>query len=541
VTSVAFSPDGTRLAATTGLLPTSDTELQLANQAPVQTQIWALAAARRLATVSGGDPEWSPDGGYLASTGQDGTVRVWEADSDQLVSQLKSAVPIIGPAFFAPESRNYTTGHDQLSYIVTGSDSGSGAVWDAASGVQVAELSGDAGLVTAAGFAPDGREVLTYSSDGTARIWNTGVISATPSAASAAYEAAATYGSNTDARLLTDSGGVAEDPRNPLRAIALGSNPPSSLGPPNAMVVLDARTGAPVATLPPGPYYFGVAFDASGRVMLVERSAPDSTKMLAAQLRLAHGGQLLHTLSGAGSLATSAAISADGRLVATIDGDDRIAVWDVQSGRRLALFEGHAGRHTQFGLARVVFKFSPDGSLILSSDDSGLTFVWNARSGRVLNRVQGVPEPPGTAYSGWGGAISPDDKLFVTAADWDTAATIFRVGQPQPLLTLPAGLFGIDDATFNDDGSLLATISGQSVSLWDTSEQSPVLTIPGDFGSRVEFAPDGTSLITNGFGPQPYETLPCDVCGGFGQLLALAAARTTRGFTPAERTLYLGG
>jgi WD40 repeat protein len=168
--------------------------------------------------------------------------------------------------------------------------------------------------------------------------------------------------------------------------------------------------------------YEGVAFDAAGRLMVVVTYRATSGKVVAlpAQLRLAHGGRLLRTLSGTGSLANAANISPDGKLVATLDDHDRIGVWDSATGRRLTLFEGHAGRRTQWGPATVVFKFSPDGSLILSTDDSGLMLVWQARTGRVLNRIQGAARPPGAGYAEWGGAISPNDALFVTTADWDT-------------------------------------------------------------------------------------------------------------------------
>jgi WD40 repeat protein len=232
--------------------------------------------------------------------------------------------------------------------------------------------------------------------------------------------------------------------------------------------------------------YEGVAFDAAGRLMVVVTYRATSGKVVAlpAQLRLAHGGRLLRTLSGTGSLANAANISPDGKLVATLDDHDRIGVWDSATGRRLTLFEGHAGRRTQWGPATVVFKFSPDGSLILSTDDSGLMLVWQARTGRVLNRIQGAARPPGAGYAEWGGAISPNDALFVTTADWDTGGTVYRVGQPKPLQQLVAGLFGMDDATFNHDGSLLASVSVQGVSLWDIHAQSPVLTIPGNFSAR---------------------------------------------------------
>ena len=244
-----------------------------------------------------------------------------------------------------------------------------------------------------------------------------------------------------------------------------------------------------------------------------------------------------------GSLATSAALSPDGTLAATLDQKDRITVWDVGSGRRLTVFGGHVGASNGYGRANVGFHFSPDGSLILSDDEGGRTFVWRSRTGQVLNTIKGPPVPRGM-YSGMGGAISPDDRLVVAVYSWDDQAHVYRVGHAGPLLTLSGHGGGIDDATFNADSTLLATVSDvdQTIRVWDTQEQDPVLTLqlgqpPQGPGTRIQFSPDGRSLVTDG--SKPFETVPCVVCGGFGQLLALARRRETRGFTPAERVLYL--
>jgi hypothetical protein len=120
--------------------------------------------------------------------------------------------------------------------------------------------------------------------------------------------------------------------------------------------------------------------------------------------------------------------------------------------------------------------------------------------------------------------------------------TVYRVGQPKPLQQLVAGLFGMDDATFNHDGSLLASVSVQGVSLWDIHAQSPVLTSPGNFGTAVAFTANDQSLIsTSGVGAEPYDTLPCIVCGGFPHLLSLAHQRETTTLTPDELALYTSG
>jgi WD40 repeat protein len=522
VFSLAFSPDGSRLAVGQGIPAFGS------GTAPEQTQIWSVDRGRLLTRVNGTDPVWSPDGGYIATTSDDGTARVWLASSQTVVAQLKSTYPTTGQAVFAPDVGG------QITHIATGSNQGFGAIWSALSGQQLALLAGVPGSVDPAGFSPDGTRLLTYSSDGTLRIWNTGVPTATQVPESRALRSGPGLGPNAESNFLVDL-------LSPLAAV--GTPPPGSpSGTPGGLEVVDRDGGAILARLPPvaGQSYANVAFDRGGRLLLDTRSQSDGDfATLPAQLRSAHGGALIHTLSGPRGLATGGILSPDGKLAATIDASSAITVWDVATGRVLTTFTGHV-RHRDFGGDVVVFKFSPDGSLILSSDDAGYTYVWRARTGRVLNAIHGLEEPAGM-HDGWGGAISPNDQYVVTVSSWDGRAYLYRVGRPRVLLTLAGTAGEYDDAAFAPDSELFATISssGGGVSLWDTRDQAPILTLPGSFGDNIAFAPDGIALITGSNGQQP-EQLPCDVCGGFGRLLGLAKERETRTLTPQERALYLG-
>ena len=296
----------------------------------------------------------------------------------------------------------------------------------------------DSGQVTPGGFSPDGQRVLTFSSDGSARIWDAGTPQPQRARSPSALRSALTSVINGP---LNSEYEFAPDPLGALRAISAAAGA--------AVPVVNVRTGAVLARLPAipgGGTYLNIAFDAHARVMLVTSSGPGG--MRPAELRATDGGALLRRLSGPGSLATSAALSPDGTLAATLDQKDRIAVWDVHSGRRLTVFRGHVGASNGYGRANVDFRFSPDGSLMLSVDEAGRTFVWRVTSGQILNTIKGPAVPRGQ-YSGMGGAISPDDRLAVAVYSWDDQAHVYRVGHAGPLLTLSGHGGGIDDATFN--------------------------------------------------------------------------------------------
>ena len=59
-------------------------------------------------------------------------------------------------------------------FLVTTSDDGTARVWEAETGRPESVLRGHGDTVTAGGFSPDGRTVATASADGTARVWDPG-------------------------------------------------------------------------------------------------------------------------------------------------------------------------------------------------------------------------------------------------------------------------------------------------------------------------------------------------------------------------------
>ena len=519
VPGVSFSPDGTRLLVSAGFPPFSNPG---ASVAPEESQIWNVANARRLAQVNGGDAVWSRGGGYIATTSSDGTARVWSA-SGSLISQLKSSYPTTGQAVFSPDVFNQDTQSYQIDRLATGSAVGFGAIWNAISGVQTATLAGDTGDVNPVAFMPSGTQLVSYSSDGAARLWDTASAPTT------------TLPEPPTPKNANPVEGYDSEPINfaaPVEGVTVSN--------PNELLILDTRTGATLATLPASAQhsYDDVSFDGQGRVMLVASSHLGRT--LPAQLRLVHGAALLHTLPGSDGRSDQGIVSPNGELAATVGHNDSITVWDVSSGRRVAEFDRHVGHKVGSAPAQIVLDFSPDSRLLLSSDSSGATFVWDARTGQTVQAIHGPPEPPVGMYNGFGGAISPNDQLVATYASWDGTVHVYRIGTPSQLIGLQGVDTGIFGVAFNPDSTLLATTAEGDVDLWDTRAQSPVQTIPGNFGGSIAFAPDGRSVLV-GQASSPTVSISCVVCGGFPQLLAAAKARETRGFTPQERALYLGG
>ena len=149
VTDVSFSPDGNTIASSG-----QDGTIKL----------WNLKG-QELATFNGdqgrlGSVSFSPDGNTIASSGQDGTIKLWNLKGQELAS-LDGHQGSVSSVSFSPD-RNTIASADLDGTI---------KIWNL-QGQELATFNGDQGRFGSVSFGGDGNTIASAGEDGTVKLWN---------------------------------------------------------------------------------------------------------------------------------------------------------------------------------------------------------------------------------------------------------------------------------------------------------------------------------------------------------------------------------
>ena len=148
--------------------PTQDKVLtSLAGVWSGHSRIWNAESGDLLLSLDVGrvtSAAFSPDG-TQALTGSRNAAKLWNVETGELIREFRGHGGAVTSVAFSPDG----------TVALTGSADRTARLWDVATGEHLLTFSGHTEAVNAVAFSPDGSMVLTGSEDKTARLWDSGI------------------------------------------------------------------------------------------------------------------------------------------------------------------------------------------------------------------------------------------------------------------------------------------------------------------------------------------------------------------------------
>ncbi len=290
--------------------------------------------------------------------------------------------------------------------------------------------------VNSVAFSPDGKTILSGSSDNSLKWWNLSTQNVVKTLKGHDY---------------------------PIESVVFAPDGKTALSASkdNTIKYWNLSTGQVLKTLKGhSDWVQAVAFSPNGKFAL---SGSDDNTVKLWELS---NGRVIKTLNEHSQHVLAVAFSLNGETVLSASKDRSIKLWDLSTGKVIKTLSGHSASVEAITL-------SPDGKKVLSASRDKTIKLWDLSTGRVVKTLVGHSDSVESV------AFSPDGKIALSGSA-DKTIKLWDLSTGQVIKTLEKHSATIKSVTFSPNGKLILSASlDNTIRLWNKQSGEEIIQMVG--------------------------------------------------------------